>query len=106
MSPHRKFRCEDGLVWQAWDVVPTWGERRVAQRRQNTQPPPDITGERRIADRRRRQGIRIGLSEALTSGWLAFECQGMRRRVAPIPAGWDELPEEELCKIWRDAELL
>jgi hypothetical protein len=37
---------------------------------------------------------------------VAFECDEDRRRVAPIPPGWHELPEQELVHLWREAELL
>ena len=106
MSPHRHFADDDGLTWQAWDVVPSWGERRMHQRRTSTSGRPPGAPERRVADRRKRRGIRIGLAEALSGGWLAFECKGMRRRVAPIPEGWETLTEDELRALWRDAEKL
>lgn len=106
MCPHRQFQDDDGLLWQVWDVIPSWGERRKQQRRQLKGSPPAGFTERRLADRRKRRGIRIGLTEDLTQGWLAFECQGMRRRIAPIPSGWDSLSEDELREAWRAAEKL
>ena len=104
MSPHRQFTDDRGLTWQAWDVFPHWGERRSYQRRQLAGQPPEGTRERRISERRTRNGIRIGLSPRLTQGWLAFECQGLRRRIAPIPGGWHQLSDEELSALLRDAE--
>jgi hypothetical protein len=104
MSPHRRFTDDDGLLWQAWDVTPSWGERRTHQRRQRNEGPPPHTGERRIADRRKHRGIRIGLTPALAGGWLAFESEGIRRRIAPIPEGWDALSDDELRALWRAAE--
>lgn len=106
MCPHRSFLDDDGLTWQAWDVVPSWGERRIHQRRQAEAGPPPHIGERRLADRRKHRGIRIGLTPNLASGWLAFECEGMRRRATPIPDRWHELDEESLRAIWRAAEHL
>src|SRR4051794_8966271 len=106
MSPHRQFHDDEGLLWQAWDVIPSWGERRVGERRQSEEPPPDVTGERRKAERRRHAGIRIGLTSELVKGWLAFESSGRRRRIAPIPDGWSELPVEELRALLQSAEKL
>jgi hypothetical protein len=106
MSPHRQFLDDDGLPWQAWDVIPSWGERRIQQRRQQLTSPPPGTGERRIAERRTRHGIRIGLTERLAEGWLAFESRGLRRRVAPIPEDWHELTDDALRTMLREAEQL
>ena len=30
------------------------------------------------------------------AGWLLFTCDGERRRLAPLPTGWREAPEEQL----------
>lgn len=106
MSPHRQFSDDDGLVWQAWDVIPSWGERRIHQRRQRDLPPPEISGERRKAERRRHAGIRIGLTPQLARGWLAFESLGRRRRLVPVPSGWEDSSEEELRKMLASAEAL
>lgn len=62
--------------------------------------------DRRRADRRRARGIRIALPTRLARGWIAFEWNDERRRVAPIPPRWDAMPEEELRGLWRDAERL
>lgn len=32
----------------------------------------------------------------LATGWLAFECTAEKRRLAPIPEGWEEWTEEAL----------
>jgi hypothetical protein len=49
------------------------------------------------------------LADLLTSlpdewkeGWLTFESDGQKRRLAPVPAGWEELPGsrlELLCRM-------
>lgn len=106
MTPHRRFQNEDSQVCDAWDVVPSWGERRVHQRRTQDLGPPAFTGERRKSERRQRRGIRIALTAGLAGGWLAFESETERRRLAPIPDGWHELSEEALQRLWRGAEVL
>ena len=40
--------------------------------------------------------------EAFRDGWLTFEHGGehtTRRRLAPIPERWDQLPEDELRRL-------
>lgn len=106
MTPSRDFHDESGRLWTAWDVVPSWGERRRDERRTRAHPlPPGIADERR-AERRRHRGIRIGLPPQLASGWLAFISGVERRRVAPIPHEWEALSEEQLRALWKGAERL
>jgi hypothetical protein len=48
---------------------------------------------------------RIALPEQYREGWLSFEAAGEeKRRVAPIPAGWEELPIEELRLLCQRAQ--
>jgi hypothetical protein len=105
VSPHRTFRDDAERLWNAWDVTPAWGERRRHDRRQRSEDPPKVD-ERRRLDRRHLRGIRISLPPMLAKGWVAFECDADRRRIAPIPPGWHELPEPELVHLWRNAERL
>ena len=104
MSPHRIFRDEDEVTWTAWDVTPNWGERRLAERRARTDGPPAGLSERRSRQRRARVGIRISLTPRLARGWLAFESDTMRCRLAPIPDEWHTLPERELRALLQRAE--
>ena len=106
MTPYRDFRDDDDRPWTAWDVVPSWGERRLAQRRRPAKGAPPHGEERRRADRRVHHGIRISLTPALTQGWLAFESGLSRRRLVPIPLDWHLLSEEQLRELWRAAEQL
>lgn len=106
MSPSRDFRDDSGRTWTAWDVVPSWGERRISNRRHRTEGAPSGSDERRQAERRRRRGIRVGLPATLAHGWLAFACDRERRRIAPIPSDWDGLAEEQLRALWQSAERL
>ena len=105
MSPHRTFFDDLSRLWNAWDVMPAWGERRLANRRVRSGDGARAV-DRRLAERRRTRGLRIALPPRLAKGWIAFECGDERRRVAPIPDGWDALPEPQLRDLWRDAELL
>jgi hypothetical protein len=106
VSPHRNFRDDEDQEWTAWDVIPSWGERRRGERRSTGAAGPPAAGERRAEDRRRRHGIRIALTPRLANGWLAFESNEERRRLAPIPAEWHLMSEERLRALWREAEPL
>ncbi|HLM69351.1 MAG TPA: hypothetical protein VK358_17560 [Longimicrobium sp.] len=37
------------------------------------------------------------------NGWLSFETEGEKWRLAPVPAGWDSLPELALHGLLRAA---
>lgn len=64
----RTFVSHDGTEWNVWNVVPTL-----------------VHNDRKVS-----------LSTGMTQGWLCFESRGVKRRIVPIPAGWEE---------WSDAEL-
>ena len=38
------------------------------------------------------------------TGWLTFESSDMLKRLAPIPADWESVPEERLELLCRQAE--
>ena len=104
--PHRTFRDADGVEWQVWNVVPhvlqEGSERRVKIRRLDP-PEPHDPERREFAERRalddRRARLRMNLSPSLEGGWLVFEADTEKRRITPIPAGWDSLPDEELDRL-------
>jgi hypothetical protein len=106
VSPHRTFLDDLSRLWNAWDVIPVWGERRTTERRIPAPHGDARTTERRVRERRRTRGLRIALPPRLARGWIAFEHFDERRRVAPIPHGWSDLPESGLRELWRDAEQL
>jgi hypothetical protein len=100
---YRSFTDSTGLVWDAWEIVPQLGERRVAERRQRRQRiafgDRRHPGERRIVTTRR-----AALTGALASGWLCFEGPTEKRRLSPIPEDWTRCPAaqlEEYCRMAR-----
>jgi hypothetical protein len=64
----RTFVAHDGVHWNVWNVVPTL-----------------VHNERKVA-----------LSTGMTSGWLCFESGGVKRRIVPVPNGWEDWSEDEL----------
>jgi hypothetical protein len=98
---HRTFIDTDGTRWQAWDVVPQYAERRHGDRRK---PPPRLVSEEhRAAERRRRAEARVPVRQGFEHGWLAFESPVGTKRLAPIPHGWDALPDSALASLCRAA---
>jgi hypothetical protein len=53
-------------------------------------------------ERRQRLERRPVMGDHLRGGWLTFETDRLRRRLAPIPDGWELMPEahlEQLCEV-------
>jgi hypothetical protein len=49
-------------------------------------------------------GVMYG--EGLKAGWLTFESAGTRKRLAPIPRGWEDVSTERLELMCRVAEVV
>ena len=105
---HRTFVDTDGTTWQVWDVYPQWAERRTRQRRVLEAAPP--TRERRHRPERRVHieppGMRVVLTPGFEAGWLTFESDEERRRLAPIPLGWEGAPEHALRTFCHEARAI
>ena len=102
---HRTFIDADGVVWQVWDVHPQLAERRRGPRRV---PPsrlgPNGRDQRTGVDRRRRAEVRVPVRQGYEHGWLTFDSVVGSKRLAPIPDGWEVLPEDSLLDLWRRGE--
>lgn len=75
----RSFSAPDGRTWQAWNVNP----------REHTDWP---------------QRARLHLPELMVEGWLCFEAEDEKRRLQPVPQGWERGTEEELWSYCCRAE--
>ncbi|HEX5726489.1 MAG TPA: hypothetical protein VFX98_13530 [Longimicrobiaceae bacterium] len=75
----RTFTSPDGTVWQAWSVRP--GEHADWPAHARSHLPP-----------------------ALAEGWLCFESAAEKRRLHPIPSGWEEQNETGLWSFCATAE--
>jgi hypothetical protein len=60
--------------------------------------------ERRNQERRKSAERLLTTLRDFSEGWLAFDCGGEKRRLVPIPSGWDELSEAGLHRLWQRAE--
>lgn len=74
----RTFTAPDGTLWQTWSVVP--GEHADWPAHARSHLPP-----------------------AMADGWPCFESAGEKRRLHPIPRGWEERSEAELWGFCRSA---
>jgi hypothetical protein len=100
--PLRMFRDDGGREWRVWEVRPLRPERRARSDRRCAVCTVPV--ERRSgADRRNLAETRVRLTNGLTLGWLTFDCTDEKRRLAPVPDGWDALPDRELCELCRRA---
>ena len=105
---HRSFTEPDGTQWMVWEVIPTRAERRRGERRgagdarSGSAGAHDPVLERRRAPDRRRfvdPAPRVRVPEGMELGWLAFESPFERRRLAPIPAAWEDAPPHVLREL-------
>jgi hypothetical protein len=87
-----------------WQVHPSAAERRFVQRRVKDQERGEA-GERRSGEERRlseqksqkSHGMtRATIAPEFTYGWLCFETIGEKRRLAPVPEGWDRADDETI----------
>ncbi|MBB4637343.1 hypothetical protein [Longimicrobium terrae] len=102
----RAFRDPAGELWQVWSVIP--GLRRDEERRRGRDRRSDdpiflYKGPERRASGDRRGRSAAALFPGLLAGWLTFECTTERRRLVPIPARWEEVPESELYELCQRA---
>lgn len=105
----RTFIDETGMEWTAWEVRPGLALAGVIERRSGADrrgsPPPDPVIERRGWRDRRRQAARLArvLGATIAAGWLVFQMGGVRRRLTPVPPGWEQLADRELAALCRRA---
>jgi hypothetical protein len=93
--PCREFVDGRMMVWTVWHVNANRSERREAATRRSE--------ERAKGDRRRRcepRPRRMRIPAPMAAGWLCFESATEKRRLAPVPPGWQRMSDrglEELC---------
>lgn len=104
---HRTFTDSGGIEWEVWQVIPRGVSLDSPERRERAErrhPPaselPEIAEQRSGRERRRTASVSPGME----LGWLAFQTRGEKRRLAPIPDGWEALTSAQLeayCRIAR-----
>jgi hypothetical protein len=98
MMPTRRFTDSARVSWDVWDVYPTNAERRLG--------PSDRRRVARGPDRRQRPSAepRVPVRPPLSQGWLAFESKHEKRRLAPIPEGWESADDAALERLCAEAK--
>ncbi len=104
---YKIFEGSDGNRWEVWLVVPTEAERRRGERRvvQRSGGLAYSGPERRVGpDRRSKVSTgRTVVTPEFEKGWLCFErAEGEKRRLAPVPEGWESASDKELWE-WCEA---
>jgi len=84
----RSIRDGRGEAWRVWAVLPMWLEHHRLL--------DPTTGKERMP-----------LPPELSGGWLAFEsARGERRRIGPLPDGWEDLDEAALVHVLERAAVV
>ena len=103
---YRTFLDARGKRWEVWLVTPAAAERRKVDRRATAGSSEPFTSgpERRKTPERRRAPFHrsAAVSSEYSQGWLCFESEGEKRRLAPVPPGWDEAGPDRLS-TWLQA---
>ena len=104
---YRTFLDSTGKRWEVWLVTPAAAERRRVDRRAAaTARGEDLSGfaDRRHTPDRRKNPFRrtIEVASEYSKGWLCFESEGEKRRLAPVPEGWDEAGPDRMA-TWLQA---
>lgn len=73
----RGFTDSTGVEWRVWEVIPS----RAAIGSTGTRSRTSLN------------------STPYANGWLCFECDAEKRRLAPIPEGWEHRPPAEIAKL-------
>jgi hypothetical protein len=96
----RRFTDSVGVTWEVWEVEPSRAERRLAKVDRRRTP-------RRGPDRRQQveDTARVRISSEFTYGWLAFQAAHEKRRLAPVPDGWERLDDAGLEQLLQQAAL-
>jgi len=78
----RGFVDSMGIEWRVWEVIPSRAAMETSPRTQS----------------------RTSLSATpYANGWLCFESESEKRRLAPIPAGWESGSPGEMTTLLSQA---
>ena len=103
---YRTFLDTTGKRWEVWLITPAAAERRKTERRAVSGAGHANAPERRhTPDRRREPGKRtFVVANEFSGGWLCFESEGEKRRLAPVPPGWEEAGPDRLATLLQAAK--
>ena len=100
---YRVFEDYVGRRWEVWQTSPPQSERRQAERRnladRSRTARASAALRRTVAERRLRNVARISCVPGLENGWLCFESNGERKRLAPVPDAWETADDMTLAAL-------
>lgn len=102
----REFIDRRGVSWRVKEIVPQFAERRKVERRAGAGEPLAAFASavsRRSSERRHISAIRATVTSGYEQGWLTFESPNEKRRLAPVPSGWESFSSERLELLCRMA---
>ncbi len=83
--PLREFPDSLGRMWQAWDTYPRGSDHAGSAFAKYVANLPT-----------RESGQPSTVPEEYETGWLTFKLDNARRRLTPIPAGWESADDAAL----------
>jgi hypothetical protein len=93
----RTFADSDGTDWSVTAIQPQLTERRLCDRRAALNSVVDFRAERRqMPERRHVREVRAPVREGFEQGWLVFDNGTEKRRLAPVPMGWERMTAHQL----------
>ena len=97
----REFRDSEGTRWLAFDVRPdrVYSPVRAAKDRRAGSDPNAYAAERRGRERRVRP-----FHPMTAYGWICFQSDHEKRRLAPAPEHWEQSTPEQLERLCRDGK--
>jgi hypothetical protein len=104
---YRSFTDSDGVGWQIWDVIPRYNYQAAERRRVPREGEAvAVTPYRPESFDRRSSASAFSVPAGMAAGWLCFESSAEKRRLAPIPDGWDRLTDGELTELCQQAQIV
>ena len=88
LPDRRTFTDVAGVDWEVWEVYPRLVERRLMRERR--------AARRGSIERRHVPVGRPTLPRQILGGWLAFQSRLERRRLVPVPDGWEDVTDRDL----------
>jgi hypothetical protein len=89
----RPFTDSRGEQWQVWDVIPQYVTAGVSPYAQKSR---ELDGDD--------DACSTGVTPDMEDGWLCFESATEKRRLHPIPRGWEARSDAELEALCGTAE--
>ena len=83
---HRQFLDTHGTLWTVWDVYPSLVERDLSHALRPKRAELSAAPTHAM----------LALDRQYDDGWLCFESIVGKRRLAPVPQGWDSFASDAL----------